>query len=82
MQRIVLVASAKHLNGALQFVLAAYERVLLLVVVVHAGDQTLPCRLVGIVLCRVGLVVRLRSHFVVKVVESDELTHEAGFLAV
>ena len=49
MQRVVLVASAKHLYGSLQFFLAAYQGVMLLVMLVHAGHHAFPC-LVGMLL--------------------------------
>ena len=49
MQRVVLVASAKHLDGSLQFFLAAYQGVMLLVMLVHAGHHAFPC-LVGMLL--------------------------------
>ena len=46
MQRIVLIAAAQHLNGSLQLLLAANQRILLLIQVVHARHQLLPCSLV------------------------------------
>ena len=42
MQRVVLVAAAQHLNGALELLFAPNERILLRVEVVHAGDQSAP----------------------------------------
>ena len=41
-QGVVLVATAEHLDGALQLLFAAYQRVVVLVEVVHAGDQFAP----------------------------------------
>ena len=69
MQRVVLVASAQHLNGSLEFLLAANQRVLLRVEVVHAGDEPSPGCLMLVFAC-------LLLQVVVVVIAVDELTHK------
>ena len=74
MQRIVLVAAAQHLNGALQLLFPSYQRVLLLVEVVHASDEPFPG-------CIRLAFTRICLQLVVKVIATDEHAHEITLLA-
>ena len=73
MQRIVLVAAAQHLNGPLQLLLTANQRILLLIQVVHARHQFLPC-------CIWLSLIGIRFQLVIKVIATDELTQEMALL--
>ena len=42
MQRIVLVATTEHLNRTLQLLFTAYQRIMVLIEIVHAGDEASP----------------------------------------
>ena len=42
MQWIVLVATAEHLDGTLQFLFPAYQWIMVLIELVHAGDEPSP----------------------------------------
>ena len=42
MQRVVLVATAEHLDGTFQLVFPTYQRIMLSVEVVHTGHQSAP----------------------------------------
>ena len=70
---IVLVATTEHLDGALQFLLATYQRVVVLVEVVHAGDESSPG---GLRL----LLARLFLQMVVVFVGADQFAHEVGLV--
>ena len=73
MQRIVLVSAAQHLNGSLEFLLTANQRILLLVEVVHAGDEPSPGCLMLVFSC-------LLLQMVVVVIAADELTHKLALI--
>ena len=78
-QRVVLLAAAEHLNGALQLLVAADERVVALYVVVHAGDEPSPrLWLFGVVV--VVELSELLVQVVVEVDEVDEVAHEVALL--
>ena len=72
-QRIVLVATTKHLDSALQFLFAANQGVMALVEVVHAGDESSP-RGLGLLLA--GLFLEMVLEFAA----ADELAHEIALL--
>ena len=73
MQGVVLVATAEHLDGPLQLLFSAYQRIAVLVEVVHAGDKPSP-RSLHLVLAR------LLFQMVVELVCTDERTHEVTLL--
>ena len=73
MQRIVLVSAAQYLNGSLQLLFTANQWILLLIQVVHARHQLLPC---SIWLSFIGICFQL----VVKVIATNELTQEMALL--
>ena len=73
MQRIVLVAPTKHLDGALQLLLTAYQRIVLLVKVVHTGHQPSPGFLMF-------ALTRFFFQMILKLIATDQLTHEAALL--
>ena len=70
-QRIILVASAQHLDRPFQFLLTPYQRVMLLIQLVHAGHQPPPGRLVL-------PFARLFFQMVVELIKTDQLTHEVA----
>ena len=74
-QRIVLVAPAKHLDGALQLLLAPYQWVVLLVELVHTRHQLPPG---GLRL----LFARLLLHMVIIFVGTYQITQELTVLTV
>ena len=73
MQRIVLIPSAQHLDRPFQFRLTPYQRVMLLIQLVHAGHQPPPGRLVL-------PFARLFFQMVVELIKTDQLTHEVALL--
>ena len=68
-QGIVLVATTEHLYRALQFFLAAYQGIVFLIVLVHAGHQFPP----GILMF---LDARILFQMVLVFKGGDKLTHE------
>ena len=72
-QRIILIPSAQHLDRPFQFLLTSYQRVMLLIQLVHAGHQPSPSRLVL-------PFARLLFQMVVELIEADQLAHEVTLL--
>ena len=73
MQGVVLVATTEYLDGAMQLLFTANERVVVLVELVHAGDEASPGG--------IGLpFARPLCQVVVVFTEADELAHEFTFL--
>ena len=68
-QRVVLVASTEHLYGALQFLLTPNQWIMVLVEVVHAGDQSSPG-------CLVIVLTRFFFQVILELIATDQLTHE------
>ena len=73
MQRVVLVASAEHLDGALQFLLTPYQGIVVLIEVVHTGDKSSPGSLML-------MFARLFLQMIAEFIGTDELTHEVTLL--
>ena len=71
MQRVVLVASAEYLDGALQFLFTTYQGIVVLVEVVHAGDEAPPG-------CFMLMFARFFFQMVAEFIGTDELTHEVA----
>ena len=76
MQRIVLVHAAQHLYGSFQLFFPANQRILLLVRIVHARHQMLPCCI------RLPFFSCFFSQLVVITIEVNEVTHETGLLTL
>ena len=68
-QRIVLVATAKHLYRALQLLLTTYQGIMFLIVLVHAGHQFPPSILAF-------LFARILFQMIIKLISTDKFTHE------
>ena len=73
MQRIVLIATAEHLDSTLQLLLATDEGIVVLEVIVHAGNESAPGVLVFASTC-------LLFQMVVELIGADKLAHEDSLL--
>ena len=81
-KRIVLVTSTEYLYGTFQFLFPAYQWIVLLIMVVHAGYQLPPSR--GFPLSRLALTFSIfhALQVIVKFAEIDQLAHEIDLLVV
>ena len=73
MQRVVLVASAEYLDGARQFLFPTDQRIVVLVEVVHTGDEASPG---GLMLVFARLFLQMVAEFI----GTDQFTHEVALL--
>ena len=85
MQGIVLVAPTEHLNGALQLLFTSYQWIVVLVLVVHTGDEAPPwlfmrSSLMGVFLDIFPIIVECRKAVVDKIVIVDVFIVVAEFI--
>ena len=72
-QTVVLVAPTEHLDGTLQLLFTAYQRVMVLIEVVHTGDESSPGSLRR-------MHPRLFLQMVIHLTEGDEFADEIPLL--